>query len=357
MTSTIPQTMKAIVEDQQANWVTLKNDIPVPSPGDNEVLIKVEYAAQNPGDWKLAAWISLDGALHGCDFVGTVVKLGSNLRTSLELEDRIAGMILGGARKDRGAFAEYLVIESDLAFKVPKELRLEEAPTFGAAWLTAAQVIIHNQDHSLSSPVDRSKWYIVYGGSSSVGLFALQIAKALGYKVLTFASPHSFDLVRSYGADQVINYRDANAIDQALEITSGGAEYAFDTISEGGSFNIALKSLGLKGKQLNVLNPLPEGFAETKGSAEVQNTVVYTLLGKELNLALRTPETPSIIPFIQGEYDFGTELYKKTPEWIVRYGFKANPIDVRDGLELVSQGLKEQMEGKVSGKKLVYKIA
>ncbi|WWD01748.1 hypothetical protein V866_008694 [Kwoniella sp. B9012] len=357
MSNAIPQTMKAIVEDQQANWVTLKDNIIVPNPGENEVLVKVEYADQNPGDWKVASWISLDGALQGCDYAGTVVKLGSNLKSDLKVGDTVAGMITGGMRNDRGAFAEYLVVESDLTYRVPKELKLEGAPTFGAAWLTASQVILKSQGHSLSIPTDGSKWYIVYGGSSSVGLFALQIARTLGYKVLTFASPHSFDLVKSYGAHEVINYRDGDAIEQALKITNGEAVYAFDTISEGDSFNIALAALGSKGKQLNVINPPSEGFKDKMGNVELQHTVVYTLLGKDLNFSPRTPESPMIIPAVQDHYEFGKEVLKQTPEWITKYGFKANPIELRHGLEAIPQGLQDQKDGKISGKKVVYKIA
>ncbi|OCF72194.1 hypothetical protein I204_07459 [Kwoniella mangroviensis CBS 8886] len=315
MSTAIPQTMKAIVEDQQANWVTLKDNIPVPTPGENEVLVKVEYADQNPGDWKVASWISLDGALQGCDYAGTIVKLGSKLKSDLKVGDTVAGMITGGMRNDRGAFAEYLVVDSDLTYRVPKELKLEGAPTFGAAWLTASQ---------------------------SVGLFALQIARALGYKVLTFASPHSFDLVKSYGAHEVINYRDSDVIEQALKITNGEAVYAFDTISEGDSFKIALGSLGTKGKQLNVINSPPEGFKDESRNVELQHTVVYTLLGKELKFSPRTPELPTIIPAVQDHHEFGKEVFRKTPEWISRYGFKANPIELRHGLEAIPQGLQDQ---------------
>ncbi|WWC85193.1 uncharacterized protein L201_000052 [Kwoniella dendrophila CBS 6074] len=342
MSVSIPKTMKAVVEDEKANWANVK-EINVPQPGDNEVLVKVAYAAQNAGDWKLASFISTEDSILGCDYSGTIVKLGKNLRSdSLKVGDRIAGTILGGMRKDRGSFAEYLVVESDLTFKVPGNISLEDASTFGVSWLTAGQVINQTQNHPLTqynnSKTDKQdKWYTIYGGSTSVGLFAIQLAKSLRYKVLTFTSPHSFDLVKSYGADQVINYCDPNAIEQALTITNGGSDFVFDTISHENSFNISLGSLG-------------------NGNGEV-HTVVYTLLGQEMNFSPRTPDQPTIIPAIPSDREFGVGFFEKTAESITKFDIKANPLDIRQGLESVPKGLENQRDGKVSGKKIVYKIA
>ncbi|WWC61457.1 uncharacterized protein I303_104041 [Kwoniella dejecticola CBS 10117] len=358
MTSTIPTTMKAVIEDQAASWVTIK-DVPVPEPGENEVLIKVEYAAQNPSDWKLAAYMSVDGMTQGCDYSGTIVKLGSNLKVDLQVGDKIAGTITGGTVKGRGSYAEYMVAETDLTFKVPEGTDMAGASTFGVAWGTAAQIFFQSQTHSLTplKPVEGSPWYTLYSGATSVGLFAIQIAKLLGYKVLTFASPHSFELVKSYGADEVINYKDADAVEQALKITNGGTELGFDTISEGGSFKIALGALGPKGKVLNVINPIPEEAKAIRPEIPLFHTIFYTTLGKELNFSPRTPDQPTIIPLIPENAAFGKEYHARTSELIAKHRIRANPVDLRQGLEAISQGLKDQMEGKVSGKKIVYKIA
>ncbi|WRT66836.1 uncharacterized protein IL334_003799 [Kwoniella shivajii] len=352
MTDNIPSTMKAIVIDSKTNWVTIKDDVPTPEPGDNQVLIKVAYAAQNPSDWKFAAFLSVDGDFLGSDYSGTVVKVGTNLQASLQVGDKIAGAVLGGG------FGEYLTVDSDLAFRVPQDISLEDASTFGVAWGTAGQVIFKEQKHAYPpSKVEGSPWYIVYGGSTSVGLFAIQIVKRLGYKVLAFASPHSYDLVKSYGADAVVNYRDDDAVEQALKITGGGAELGFDTISEGTSFSIVIPALREKGKQLNVINMITDEIRQINPKIELVHTMFHTLLGKELNFGARTPETPMIIPVVPENHRFGTTFFPKTEELISKYGIKANPVALKGGLEAISQGLKDQMEGKVSGKKLVYKIA
>ena len=122
--------------------------------------------------------------------------------------------------------------------------------------------------------------YIVYGASTSVGLFAIQVAKSLGYKVLGVCSPHSFDLAKSYGADATISYRDQEkAIAEALKITEGGVEYALDTISEGDTFKVTIGMMGKKGKQLNCILAVPDEGKQINPGLRIEWTVMYTLFG------------------------------------------------------------------------------
>ncbi|WVR04937.1 hypothetical protein IAU60_001949 [Kwoniella sp. DSM 27419] len=355
MSQNIPATTRALVQNDQS-WVSVK-EIPTPKPGDNQVLIKVEYAAQNPTDWKHAAFISNEGVINGCDYAGTVVQVGSNLKTPLEVGDKIAGFVHGGNFQDQGSFAEYLKVESDLTFKVPSDLKPEEASTFGIPWFTAAQVLLQSQKHEFPpSKVSGEPWYVVYGGSSSVGLFAVNLAKTLGYKVLAFAGPHSVDLVKSYGATEVIDYHDQDkAVSEALRITGGGAEYGLDTISEGDSFKVSVRALGDKGKQLNAILPPPEDAHKINPDLKIVSTLVYTILGHEFNFSRKSGGAP--IPYSADDHAFGKKIYAATPELITKYGIKPNPTHIRGGLDDITAGFEDMKAGKVSGRKLVYKIA
>lgn len=111
-------------------------------------------------------------------------------------------------------------------------------------------------------------WYIIYGPSTSVGLFPTSLGKALGYRVLGICSPHSFSLVKSYSADVTIDYHNqSQAISEALDLAGGGVEFALDTISEGDSFGVTVKMKGQKGKQLNCTPSVPDGVRKiTRGS-------------------------------------------------------------------------------------------
>lgn len=163
-------------------------------------------------------------------------------------------------------------------------MTLHEAPTYGVGFVTAAQVLYTRL--GLPYPpakADGQDWVLIYGGSTSVGLFALQIAKKAGYKVVTTSSPRNFDLAKEFGADEVVDYHDEHKAVQAIrDVTGGKLAKCLDTISEGGSFKICLESFGTEGKRkYNMLLPInDEGkkMAEDKG-IETETTLAYTLMG------------------------------------------------------------------------------
>jgi D-arabinose 1-dehydrogenase-like Zn-dependent alcohol dehydrogenase len=138
---------------------------------------------------------------------------------------------------------------------------------------------------------------LIYGGSTSVGLFALQLAKLAGYKVISTSSPRNFDLVKRYGADEVVDYHDAEAAVKAIrDKTDGKLAKVLDTISEGESFKICLESFADEGKRKYnaLLSVSEEGkkLAEEKG-IETEFTLAYTLLG---NVSPVHIPKPSLIP-------------------------------------------------------------
>ena len=144
--------MKAFVV--QGNRKAGIETVPVPAIDDNDVLVHVVAVGQNPTDWKCKsaghieprrayaqlrfsyAAVKLSdraGVICGCDYSGYVVKIGKDV-TLLSVGDHVAGFTHGSIFKDRGAFAEYLKIAEDLAFKVPEgTLSHEEAATLGGA--------------------------------------------------------------------------------------------------------------------------------------------------------------------------------------------------------------------------------
>jgi NADPH:quinone reductase-like Zn-dependent oxidoreductase len=103
----------------------------------------------------------------------------------------------------------------------------------------------------------------------------------MGYKVIGVCSPHSFDLVKSYGADEVISYRDGvKAGEEIKRISGGGITLAIDTISEGESYKIALSSFkeGVEG-QLNMILFPPEEAHKLRPDVKLIVTIMYTLFG------------------------------------------------------------------------------
>ncbi|CAD6588290.1 MAG: hypothetical protein CYPHOPRED_004329, partial [Cyphobasidiales sp. Tagirdzhanova-0007] len=273
--------MRALVQENGSRSASIV-EIPTPKLEDNDVLVKIEYVAQNPTDWKHIAQNSPPGSIIGCDCSGTLVSLGSALKNpSLKLGDRVAGCVHGGLFKDKGAFAEYAKVESDLMWKVPDAIKMENAAMFATAWMTAAQALVLSQGHSFPPEiVPGSPWYLIYGGSTSVGLFTTQLAKLMGYRIIVTASPHSFELVKSQGADEVVDYHDGDkASAEIRRITGGGVDLAFDTVSEGDSFKIAVATFGERGGQLNCVLPPSEEAKALRKNVKNEMQMMLTQFG------------------------------------------------------------------------------
>lgn len=375
----VPQTMRAVAQNKTAENFKMNDppfsgnfheemqasvqEVPVPQLEENDILIKVHYAAQNPTDWKHSANMSPALAILGCDLSGEVVKLGEGVvNKDLKIGDKVACTVHGGLFKDKGGYAEYARAQSDLVWKVPESLDMAGAATFACAWVTACQALIQSPGKSFPpDDVGKGQWYLVYGASSSVGLFAIGLAKALNYKVLAVCSEKNFDLVKSYGADATVSYKDGAEKCSAdiKRITGGGVEYGLDCISEGDSFKISLggfKEGGEGQKQLNAVLPVPEEVTKIRPDVKVEQTLMYQLFGIDFNL---TPlaDKPAMIPGPKSYRDFHVEICKHTPELITKYGVKPNPVTIRGGLEDVTAGWEDMKNKKVSGSKLVYKVA
>ena len=175
-----------------------------PSPVDNEVLIKVAAASVNPLDWhfmrgepylmRLMSGLGAPEATGiGVDFAGTVAAVGSDV-TRFKPGDEV----FGGAD---GAFAEYVTIgESGALALKPANVSFEQAASVPIAALTALQAL---RDTGKLQPGQK---VLINGASGGVGTFAVQIAKSLGAEVTGVCSTRNVDMVRSLGADYVLDY-------------------------------------------------------------------------------------------------------------------------------------------------------
>jgi NADPH:quinone reductase-like Zn-dependent oxidoreductase len=178
-------------------------EVEKPVPKDNEVLIKVHAASVNPLDWhmmrgtpsvfRLLMGLRKPGRMHpGVDLAGVVEAVGKNVER-LKPGDAVFGA-------GKGTVAEYSCAPaSKLAFK-PEAITFEQAASLNVAGLTALQGL---RDYGR---VREGTRVLINGASGGVGTFAVQIAKWLGANVTAVCSTPNLDLVRSLGADRVIDY-------------------------------------------------------------------------------------------------------------------------------------------------------
>jgi len=184
-----------------------------PQPADNEVLIKVKAAAVNPLDWHYMRGspyiMRLMGAgigkpenhKTGVDFAGTIETVGANVTEFMPGDD-----VFGGGN---GAFAEYITIAEDRALvSKPTNMTFEQAASVPIAAITALQALRDKGQLKAGQKV------LINGASGGVGTFAVQIAKSFGAEVTGVCSGRNAEMVRSIGADHVIDYKKEDYTDK-----------------------------------------------------------------------------------------------------------------------------------------------
>jgi NADPH:quinone reductase-like Zn-dependent oxidoreductase len=189
-------------------------DVEKPVPRDDEVLIKVRAGAVNPLDWRLIkgepgllrvmAKLTKLGGRPGVDVAGEVEAVGRKA-TQFKSGDAVFGAC-------RGAFAEFVCTRESGIAKKPDMVTFEQAASVNVAGLTAVQGL---RNHGKVEP---SSKVLINGAAGGVGTFAVQIAKFLGAHVTGVCSTRNIDLVKSIGADQVIDYTET-------DFTAGNQRY------------------------------------------------------------------------------------------------------------------------------------
>ena len=193
--------MKAIVQDRYGSAAVLESgDIETPEIGDDQVLLRVHAAGVNPADWAIMSGLPYiarpvyglrrpKAGVRGTDVAGTVEAVGSKV-TRFKPGDEVFGSA-------NGSYAEYAAASEDQLVSKPANVTFEQA----AAAPMAGQVAI-----LALRGVEAGQKVLINGASGGIGSFAVQIAKSLGAEVTAVVSTRNVDMVRSIGADHVIDY-------------------------------------------------------------------------------------------------------------------------------------------------------
>ncbi|TFK91792.1 GroES-like protein [Polyporus arcularius HHB13444] len=353
MASAIPTTMKAVVYDE--NGQVAVREHPVPSIADDEILVKTVAISQNPTDFKHIDWkIGKPGSILGCDYSGVVVKVGKSVHNGPKLGDHVAGVAHGSAYPDQGAFAEYVKAPAELVWIVPENtFSHEQAAAYGVAFWTAVQAFYAPGRLGLVEPpakVASPEWVLVYGGSSAVGLCAIQLAHLSGYKVVTTASPRNHDLLKSLGADVTIDYRDPDVVSKIKQATGDSLKYAAEMIGEDQTHKIAVQAIGPSGGTVVGLN-VTQSTESGRKDVTIIETLLYSVNGRAFSLG------PMQFPAAPEDRVHMAAFLKKLPQLVRDGAVKPIPVKLWEGgLEGVHGGLQYMREGKVSAEKIVYRV-
>ncbi|GAA5974355.1 hypothetical protein JCM11641_005231 [Rhodosporidiobolus odoratus] len=329
------------------------DEAPHEKPAKGEVVIKVHAVSIQPVDWKVQAYdffIKSYPTILGTDVAGEIYEVGEGV-TTVKKGDRVLGhaIFLATQQTKHSAFQLYTHAPAIAVSTIPSALSFEEASVLPLALSTAASGLYQSSYLGLPlpkanapNPEGKGKVLLVWGGSSSVGATAIQLAVASGLRVVSTASPANFDFVKSLGVSAVVDYKDSQVVEKLVaELEKEGEEFAgvYDAISEGGSVEKSAEiATKVKGGKRFIATTLPP---PEKLPAEVKTAGVFA---------------PDIVT--KGDGSIAKSIFLDfVPAALQNGSFKAKPdvLLAGKGLEDLEKGLEVQKKG-VSAKKVVVSI-
>jgi NADPH:quinone reductase-like Zn-dependent oxidoreductase len=260
-------------------------DVPRPSPKPDEVLVRVHAVGLNPidnaiptGSFKPIIPLKLPATM-GSDLAGVVVETGSGV-TRFKVGDAVFASIFD---LGTGSLAEFAVVpESALALK-PENLDFTQAASIPMVALTSWQTLKER------AQVKPGQKVFIPAGSGGIGTFAIQLAKHLGAKVATTTSTGNVDLVRSLGADEVIDYKK-----QAFEKVLQNYDVVLGTV-KGEVIEKGLRILKPNSSIVSLVGPPDAAFARSRGLNFLMKFVFGLLSGGIIRKAKKTGSTYSFL--------------------------------------------------------------
>ncbi|KAK7682473.1 hypothetical protein QCA50_014273 [Cerrena zonata] len=342
----IPTQQKAlVVPEAHAPFQLATIDVPKPEAG--EVLVRIEATALNPVDWKIQAYnffIQKYPAVLGTDIAGTVVQLGSGV-TNLAVGDKV--VFQGYFTNRLASYQEYTIGKAETIAKIPSGFTFDQAATIpvGAG---AAFVGLYGPKSSSGGAALTPFWaeggrgkyagkpIVVFGGSSSVGQYVLQLAKLSGFShIITTASAKNAAHVKSLGATHVVDrsLSPSEIVAEVKKITSEPVLTVFDAIALADTQTTGYEILASGGTLVLTLAPT---IPEDKRVAD--KTIIDTLGSVH----------------VPANHEVSIGFYSNLPQLLLSGELKPNSPEVLPGgLAGIAGGLDRLKNGQVSATKLV----
>lgn len=367
----------------QAAWIPSQGALlevkpaPYTPPGENEIVVKNAAVAINPLDWfkqrsgsMFAAWVKYP-FIMGADLAGEVFEIGKGV-TRFRVGDRVVGHAVGiderSNKSSEGAFQEYTVIRTNLASPIPDSLSYEQACVLPLGLSTASCGLFMKDYLALSYPTLEPKTaanketLLVWGGSTSVGCNAIQLATAAGYDVISTASSQNHTLLKKLGAVEVYDYKSPTVIRDIINAFKGRTSAGAFAVGQG-SLKSCMEVLGsCKGKKFiaQATFDLPsQGFP--KGALD------WPTFGLSMGVMMTSVVVKGVVKgvkrkFIWGSDNMVNELGKAIYEDYLpralaegKYITAPEPYVVGKGLDKIQEAMDLNRKG-VSAKKVVVTL-
>lgn len=314
------------------------NEVPIPEPKVNEVLVKVMAAAVNPleilqltGNVRLIQDYSMPLTL-GNECSGIVEKTGNNVK-DFRAGDRVYTRL---PINRIGAFADYVTVDHEALAKMPSGYDFVTAAAIPLAGLTAYQGLIEELE------VQTGKTLLITGASGSFGQVAVPIAKSMGLRVIVTGNTRSKDKLLKMGVDQYIDYKMENYWEVLSDV-----DYVIDTLGAN-EFEHELSVLKKGGGLLSLRTAPNRMFAKRNGFSWLKR-VLFTLAGSKYDSAARKQGKEYRFMFVRSS---GDQL-KRVTEIVEKYHIMPDIESRTFSLSQVNEALELMANGKLNGKIII----
>ena len=319
--------------------------VPLWEPGENEILVRNHAVAINPIDeaFQTRAIYPLKyPTILGHDVAGEVFAVGPNV-TSFKPGTRVLGHAIGmsSGRHQDNAFQAYTILQTNMASEIPDELPYENAAVIPLGLSTAAAGLFQDDLLNLKLPTEPAapagsagQAVLIWGGASSVGCNAIQLAVAAGYSVITTASPKNFELVKKLGASEVFDYNSPTVVDDIVAAFKGKTSAGVLDCVGGPAWTACPSIMAQVSAGNKFVATTKRGHPDPPEGVKMKSLFALTIKDNKVGQAVYQDYLPKALK---------AGSFVAAPE----------PIVVGKGLESVQEGVDRYSKGGISANKLV----
>lgn len=352
-------------------------DAPYTKPSAGKLVIRsgawalniIDSGMQSAGSM-IAPWVKYPHVV-GSDVAGEVVEVGDGV-SRFAIGDRVVAIAMGvdkwSSGSPEGAYQSYVVVQENCCSAIPESMAYAEAAVLPMSVATASSGLFMPQFCGLNLPGKSAaspnrEAVLVWGGSTSIGCSAIQLVKSAGYEVITTASPHNFEMVRSLGASHVFDYRSPTVKEDIIRLMKDKTCAGVLAVG-GGSTNICIDIAGAvrgasKRKFVAQITAGSGALPPANGGLIATVKFVAQYFSDIASAWVNAKRQGVEVQFVWGtqlsQSEVGNAIFRDFLPQALRTGeFRPSPKPqvVGQGLEAVPDALRELSKG-VSAKKLV----